>query len=77
MLIETLASKNKEIIKLVKNLQEQNNRLTVELAFHKKENEKNRKSLHSYESLKKDVEMSVFKIEKLLQKIDTSKEQRV
>jgi hypothetical protein len=75
-LIDNLALKQQENIKIIKKLQEENKRLVMELNFHKKENEKNRKSINSYEILKKNVENSVVKVERLLQKIDTAKEQK-
>ncbi|MDR2773026.1 MAG: hypothetical protein LBB93_06140 [Elusimicrobiota bacterium] len=71
-LIDELGKKQQESLKNLKKLKEENTKLSLELSFLRQESEKNRKIVNSYEVLKKKVENTIVKIERLLKKIDSS-----
>lgn len=71
-LIDELGKKQQESLKNLKKLKEENTKLSLELSFLRQESEKNRKIVNSYEVLKKKVENTIVKVERLLKKIDSS-----
>lgn len=73
MLIDQLDAKQQETVKIIKKLHNENKAMALELDFLRKESKKHKKDMIEYEILRKKVDSSVLKIERLLKKIDTVK----
>jgi hypothetical protein len=72
-LVDKLDIKQQEMLKIIKKMQEENSRLKLELDFLQKDRKNSIKTAKSYENLKRNVENSVLKVERLIKKIDSAK----
>ncbi|MDR0956745.1 MAG: hypothetical protein LBL77_02660 [Endomicrobium sp.] len=71
--IEILTLKIKKTVEKLKQLSDENNKLRVEVEYLRKESERNRKQFSEYLVLRKNIEMVIIKIERIIKKIDTIK----
>ncbi|MDR0822590.1 MAG: hypothetical protein LBN20_02265 [Endomicrobium sp.] len=71
--LELLSTKIRKLTAKYKELYEQNIKLKAEVDFLKQENRLNSIKASEYAVLKKSVENSIIKVERILKKIDTFK----
>lgn len=71
--VEVLAMQIKKVVEKLKRLNDENCRLKLEVEYLKKENERSKKQMSEYILLKKNTELAVCRIERIIKKIDTVK----